>query len=119
MFDTGEPSDEKQETTNLPVVAIEEDAETTQTLLQMLYPIDPPSIKSPKLAGKLMTAFDKYFISMAKLRFHLRDLLKEDRFIKKDPVLCYSLAWKLGWKEEAMVASRHTHYLDLIDTYCD
>ncbi|KAG9041274.1 hypothetical protein FS837_012473 [Tulasnella sp. UAMH 9824] len=117
MFDTSsELSNEKQEITNLPVVKIEEDAETTQTLLQMLYPIDPPSINSVHLAHKLITAFDKYFISLAKLQFHLRNLLKEDQYIKQDPIFCYSLAWKLGWKEEAVGASRHTHTLDLIDS---
>lgn len=105
-----------QESTALPIIPVQEDAETLQALLQMLYPIDPPPIKSLQLAQKLLGACDKYFVSTAKLRLYLRCLLSDDQFLKEEPSACYALSWKLGFQEEAIRVFRYTHSLDLTDS---
>ncbi|KIO24831.1 hypothetical protein M407DRAFT_97721 [Tulasnella calospora MUT 4182] len=101
---------------DISVIPVGEDASTLQVLLQMIYPVDPPSITSFQLVQKLVAACDKYFISPAKLRLHLRDALNDDQFIKEDPLACYALLWKLGWEEEAIKASRFTHTLELTES---
>ncbi|KAG8949858.1 hypothetical protein FRC04_008161 [Tulasnella sp. 424] len=109
------PSDASQPETEVPIIPVEEDAETLQTMLQMLYPIDLPTIKSVSLAGKLVRAFDKYFISMTKLQYYLRSILNLDQVLEKDPLACFAISWKLGLEPEAVKASRYTHDANLSD----
>ncbi|KAG8895428.1 hypothetical protein FRC01_012368, partial [Tulasnella sp. 417] len=101
---------------DIPRIPVQEDAATLQVLLQMIYPIDPPPITSFPLAHKLVTACDKYFVSTSKLRLHLRNAFNDDKFIKEDRLACYALSWKLGWAEEAIKASRHTHTFRLTES---
>ncbi|KAG8974449.1 hypothetical protein FRC05_007248 [Tulasnella sp. 425] len=116
MFAMPPVADQGKTEIKLPVIPVEEDAETLQALLQMLYPIDPPPIASFSLAQKLVTACDKYFVSNSKLRLHLRDALNDDNFMTEDPLACYSVLWKLGWEPEAIKASRYTHTLELTES---
>ncbi|KAG8905246.1 hypothetical protein FRC01_008421 [Tulasnella sp. 417] len=117
MFDMPPAPSSTTEESNqaLPVIPVQEDAETLQALLQLMHPIDPPSITSLHLAQKLVTACEKYFISMAKLRIYLRSILTEYEVLKKEPLTCYAIAWKLGLVNEAIIASRYTHFIDLTE----
>lgn len=100
---------------SLPVIPVQEDAETLQALLQMIYPITPPLIQSMTLAGKLVTTCDKYFIDAAKVQLYVRGILSHEESLIKEPIACYTIAWKLGMEQEAIVASRHLHSLDVTD----
>ncbi|KAG8974446.1 hypothetical protein FRC05_007245 [Tulasnella sp. 425] len=102
--------------TSLPVIPVQEDVETLQALLQILYPITPPLIHSMMLARNLVTACDKYFIDFAKVKLYVRGILSHEESLTKEPVACYALAWKLGLEQEAIVASRHLHSLDMTDS---
>ncbi|KAG9040671.1 hypothetical protein FS837_000326 [Tulasnella sp. UAMH 9824] len=96
-----------------PQSSLQEDAETLQAMLQILYPIERPTINSLLLAEKLVTAFDKYFISIAKRRHHVRCALILDESLEKDPLACFAISWKLRLETETMLASRYTHTWNL------
>ncbi|KAG8961411.1 hypothetical protein FRC00_012309 [Tulasnella sp. 408] len=116
MFDIpSPPSGTTGEPSLIPAIPVQEDAETLQALLQLMHPIDPPSINSLKFAQQLVKACDKYFISTAKLRIYLRDILNEEQCLKEEPLACYGIAWKLGLEKEAILASRFTHSVDLTE----
>lgn len=115
MFDIPQASNASENQADLPVVPVEEDSETLQTLLQMLYPGEPPPIKSLSLARKLVTACDKYFVNSAKAQLHLKEILSKGQSLEDDPLTCYSLSWRLGLEEEAIAASRYTHSINLSD----
>ncbi|KAG8993631.1 hypothetical protein FRB90_000645, partial [Tulasnella sp. 427] len=113
MFDISTTPNEDRKHGQLPVIPVEEDSETLQALLQILYPIDPPSISSLVLAEKLVAAADKYLISTSKLRLYLQHVLGSDESLNEDPLLCYTLSWRLGLEDQAVKASRYTHLIDL------
>ncbi|KAG8961414.1 hypothetical protein FRC00_012312 [Tulasnella sp. 408] len=113
MFDMPPATGVSTEEAKLPIIPVGEDPETMQTLLQMLYPIEPPTIKSLSLAKKLIPACDKYFVNTTKVQIHLQRILSSSRSLKEDPLACYTLSWSLGLGEEAVAASRHLHHVDL------
>ncbi|KAG9040669.1 hypothetical protein FS837_000324 [Tulasnella sp. UAMH 9824] len=113
MFDMPPAAQENKDEAIMPTISVEEDPETMQTLLQMLYPVEPPSVKSLSLAWKLVTACDKYFVNNEKVRLHLKETLRNSQSLKEDPLTCYSLSWRLGLEEEVIAASRYTHSVDL------
>ncbi|KAG9040666.1 hypothetical protein FS837_000321, partial [Tulasnella sp. UAMH 9824] len=90
MFDMPPPQSDSTENTKkedsapLPVIPVSEDAETLQVMLQMIYPIAPPSIQSITLANKLATACAKYFIHEGKLQLYVRNILNQDKSLKDD-----------------------------------
>lgn len=96
-----------------PVIPVEEDPETMETLLTMLYPMEPPRIESYDLAIKLVQACDKYFVNMERLSTFLHDVLRATAALETDPLGVYALAWRLKMEEEVKIASRYTHRLDL------
>ncbi|KAG9023452.1 hypothetical protein FS837_005805, partial [Tulasnella sp. UAMH 9824] len=90
MFDMPPPQTDSTENTKkgdsapLPVITVSEDSETLQVMLQMIYPIAPPSIQSIKLANKLAAACAKYFIHEGKLKLYVRSILNQDKSLKDD-----------------------------------
>lgn len=115
MFALPQPDNEASHATpDLPTIPVEEDAETLQTLLTMLYPLDPPVVKSYEVATKLIRACDKYLISSPRLKSCIRDMLAPEA-LGRDPLGAYALAWRLGLEEEAKTTSRYTHKLKLWD----
>ncbi|KAG8993976.1 hypothetical protein FRB90_000561 [Tulasnella sp. 427] len=98
-----------------PVITVDEDPETMQALLTMLYPMEPPQITSYDLAIKLIQACDKYFISTTRLAAFLHDILRSTVALEKNPLGVYALAWRLKMVEEIKIASRYTHHLNLYD----
>ncbi|KIO24834.1 hypothetical protein M407DRAFT_25795 [Tulasnella calospora MUT 4182] len=116
MFGLPQPGDETTNTTSdLPTITVEEDAQTLETFLTMLYPLDPPVVQSYDIATKLVRACDKYLISPLRLKSCLRDMLATPEALERDPLGVYALAWRLGLEEEAKTASRYTHRTDLRD----
>ncbi|KAG8918162.1 hypothetical protein FRC00_012778 [Tulasnella sp. 408] len=114
MFALPQPGEEASSTTSeLPTIPVEEDAQTLQTFLTMLYPLDPPVVQSYDVATKLVRACDKYLISPLRLKSCLRGMLATPEALKRDPLGVYALAWRLGLDEEAKTASRYTHRIDL------
>ncbi|KAG8949879.1 hypothetical protein FRC04_008182 [Tulasnella sp. 424] len=98
-----------------PVIPVDEDPETMETLLTMLYPMQPPRIESYDLAIKLVQACDKYFINPSRLSAFLHSILRTTDALEKNPLGVYALAWRLQMEEELKIASRYTHCLDLYD----
>ncbi|KAG8974447.1 hypothetical protein FRC05_007246 [Tulasnella sp. 425] len=115
MFDMPQAGRRSEDEANIPVIPVEEDPETMQALLRLLYPIEPPPIESFFLARKLVTACDKYFVNTAKVQLHLKGILNNRQSMEEHPLECYTLSWELGMKEEAIAASRYTHSVDLSD----
>ncbi|KAG8920073.1 hypothetical protein FRC00_010521 [Tulasnella sp. 408] len=97
-----------------PVIPVEEDPETMQALLTMVYPLPPPQISSYDLATRLVQACDKYFIDISRLDTILYKVLRTTAALEADPLGVYALAWRLGMNDEAKVASRsnQTSYED-------
>lgn len=98
-----------------PVIPVDEDPETMETLLTMLYPMQPPHVESYDLAIKLVQACDKYFINTPRLATFLHDILRATDPLENNPLGVYALAWRLQMEEEVKIASRYTHRLDLYD----
>ncbi|KIO20621.1 hypothetical protein M407DRAFT_29728 [Tulasnella calospora MUT 4182] len=98
-----------------PVIPVEEDPETMEALLTMVYPLSPPRINSYDLATRLVQACDKYFIDVFRLDTILYKVLRTTAALEADPLGVYALAWRLGMDDEAKIASRYTHRLDLND----
>lgn len=98
-----------------PVIPVEEDPGTMESLLTMLYPLPSPRISSYDQAAKLVQACDKYFIDVSRLDTVLHKVLRTTAALEADPLGVYALAWRLGMDDEAKNASRHTHRLDLND----
>lgn len=115
MFDMPPVTHADESEASLPVVPVEEDPETIQVLLQMLYPIEPPPISTLSLAKKLVTACDKYFVNPFKAQLYLKKILSDKQSLKEDPLGCYALSWRLGLEEEAIAASQYLHHVDISD----
>ncbi|KAG9038029.1 hypothetical protein FS837_001321 [Tulasnella sp. UAMH 9824] len=98
-----------------PVIPVDEDPETMEALLMMLYPMQPSRIDSYDLAIKLVQAYDKYFINSSRLSTFLHDILRSTNALENNPLGVYALAWRLQMEEEVKIASRYTHCLDLYD----
>ncbi|KAG8994324.1 hypothetical protein FRB90_000453 [Tulasnella sp. 427] len=98
-----------------PVITVDEDPETMETLLTMLYPMEPPQVTSYDLAIKLVQACDKYFINTTRLTAFLHNILRSTDALKNNPLGVYALAWRLKMVEEVKIASRYTHHLNLYD----
>ncbi|KAG8906499.1 hypothetical protein FRC01_007996 [Tulasnella sp. 417] len=107
------PQSSEASSSERPVIPVDEDPETLEVLLTMLYPMQPPRIESYDLAIKLVQACDKYFINMSRLSTFLHDVLRATTALESNPLGVYALAWKLKMGEEAKIASRYTHRLDL------
>ncbi|KAG9031798.1 hypothetical protein FS837_002887 [Tulasnella sp. UAMH 9824] len=113
MFDIPPVINADDGETSLPIVPVEEDPETIQVLLQMLYPIEPTPINTLSLAKKLVAACDKYFVNPIKMQLYLKNILSDKQALKEDPLGCYALSWRLSLEEEAIAASRYLHHIDI------
>ncbi|KAG8993634.1 hypothetical protein FRB90_000648, partial [Tulasnella sp. 427] len=113
MFSIPQPPDSGQNP--LPIIPVEEDPQTLETLLTVIYPLPSPRISSYDEAIKLVQACDKYFIDTSRLDTVLHKVLRTKAALEADPLGVYALAWRLGLEEEAITASRYTHLLDLND----
>ncbi|KAG8951768.1 hypothetical protein FRC00_007127, partial [Tulasnella sp. 408] len=98
-----------------PIIPVEEDPETLEALLTMVYPLPPPRIKSYDQATLLVQACDKYFIDVSQLDNILHKVLRTTAALEADPLGVYALAWRLGLDDETKEASRYTHHLNLKD----
>lgn len=109
MFGLPGPQDQ------IPIIDVEEDPETLQALLLLLYPQAPPTIASYDLAAKLINACDKYFIDVLRLRAFLYRVLSSPAALKLHPMGVYALCWRLKMQAEVNTAVRYTHTVDLSD----
>lgn len=105
----GLPGDQDQ----IPTIDVQEDPETMETLLELLYPQEPPNIASYDLAVKLIAACDKYFIDVMRLRYFLYNILASPGAPEKDPLSVYAICWRLRLEQETKTASRYTHHIDI------
>ncbi|KAG8907530.1 hypothetical protein FRC01_007648 [Tulasnella sp. 417] len=96
-------------------IQLTEDSHVLQTLLTLLYPVEPPIIDSYDIAADLIVACDKYGINVMLLKPHLDQSLQHNKGLEMDPLGVYAIAWRLGLEEDAKNASRYTHTLDLLD----
>jgi len=96
---------------NLPVVEVAETAGVIDPLLRFVYPVEAPSINNLTELASLITAADKY--EMELVMQSLRKLMVGPLFLKRSPLEVFALAAKLGFEEEASIASSHTLSLDL------
>ncbi|KAG8988665.1 hypothetical protein FRB90_002605 [Tulasnella sp. 427] len=102
---------------HLPVILLDEDAETINGLLLLLYPTTLPKTLGVHLALKLAQVHDKYLIPPARLRLLVATLYGSRENLKETPLEFYKLAWQLEMLEEAKIASRFTHSISLKDLY--
>lgn len=112
LFALPQPANESN--SSIPVIDITEDADTIGAVLQILYPVNSPSIKTYSLAAKLIEAFKKYLIETQKLMPHILPLLSNDR-MKTHPMGVYAICWRLGYTAMAKTASRYTHSVNIHD----
>lgn len=84
-----------------PVIPVEEDPETIQALLTMVYPLPPPHITSYDLEARPVQACDRYFIDISRLDTILYKVLPTTAALEADPLDVYALAWRLGMDDEA------------------
>ncbi|KAG8993632.1 hypothetical protein FRB90_000646 [Tulasnella sp. 427] len=102
---------------HLPVILLEEYAETINGLLLLLYPTTLPDAFGVHLALKLAKVHDKYLISPARLRLLVATLYSSRKNLKETPIEFYQLAWQLEMLEEAKIASRFTHSTSFEELY--
>lgn len=115
----GEVKTEPQAETadHLPIITLDEYAETIHNLLILLYPTSVPNNLGVQGAIKLASAYDKYFIPKDRLRLSIGTLYSSKKALKDHPLELYKLAWDLEMKPEAKTASRFTHCIPFKDLY--
>ncbi|KIO24832.1 hypothetical protein M407DRAFT_25793 [Tulasnella calospora MUT 4182] len=94
---------------HLPVIPMQEDAETIHNLLVLLYPTSVPKELGVQAAIKLAKTYDKYLIPKDRLRLSVGLLYNSESTLKTSPIELYRLAWELEMMLEAKIASRYTH----------
>ncbi|KAG5654172.1 hypothetical protein H0H81_006554 [Sphagnurus paluster] len=95
--------------TIMPVMEMEEDADTLALLLGLCYPVSvcaPPRLRTLRDLRMVMKAAVKF--EMDGIQQHLRTLLVEPRFIEQQPLRVYAIACRYGWIKEAREAARNT-----------
>lgn len=115
----GEVKTEPQTETpdHLPIITLDEDAETVHNLLILLYPTSVPNNLGVQGAIKLARAYDKYFIPKDRLLLSVGTLYSSTKALESHPVELYKLACDLEMKPEAKTASRFTHRISFKDLY--
>ncbi|KAG8900721.1 hypothetical protein FRC01_010047, partial [Tulasnella sp. 417] len=82
MFTVGNsPADEG----SLPIVALEENANTLRALLTMLYPTDIPKSLDHAVMLSVVQAYDKYLIPEVRLRLFARELWQSPAILSVAP----------------------------------
>ncbi|KIO24829.1 hypothetical protein M407DRAFT_25790 [Tulasnella calospora MUT 4182] len=102
---------------HLPIIPMQEDAETIHNLLVLLYPTSLLKNLGAKAAIKLAKAYDKYLIPKDRLLLSVAPLYNSKSALKASPVELYWMAWELEMMEEAKTASRYTHGIPFEDLH--
>lgn len=113
MFDIPQgPS--TQDSGEVPTIDVSESSAVLHAMLKLFYPTPVMEIASYPVAFGLIQAFDKYIVPIKGLYPFLKDFLTE-KTIQSSPLESYALAWRLGWREKAELASRYLHERKLTD----
>lgn len=100
-----------------PVQDLIEDGDAISILLQFIYPMSNPEVKTLQELRPALMAAQKYEISSA--TDGLRQALVSEKFLISDPLGVYAIACELGLKEEARTASRATLAFDILSISLD
>ena len=112
MFSVPQPPQSAEDDANLPVVHIVEPAEIFEIFLRLIYPIEIPTIDSPRIVGHLLELSEKYMTNGVHTR--LKQILVSPSFLKSDPIWVYAIACRMDLDEEAKLAIRHTYQINPI-----
>ncbi|KAG9040668.1 hypothetical protein FS837_000323 [Tulasnella sp. UAMH 9824] len=111
------PPEETSE--HLPVIPMQEDAETILNLLILLYPTSLLRNLGAEPAIKLAKAYDKYLIPKDRLRISVAPLYNSRLALGASAVRLYRMAWELEMVPQAKTASRYTHGIPFKDLYAE
>ncbi|KAG8949923.1 hypothetical protein FRC04_008226 [Tulasnella sp. 424] len=103
-----------QDSGQVPTIDVSESSAVLHAMLKLFYPTPILEITSYPVAFGLIQAFDKYLVPIKGLYAFLKDFLTE-KTIQSSPLESYALAWRLGWREKAELASRYLHERKLTD----
>ena len=109
MFSVPQPPQSAEDDASLPVVPVVEPAEI---FLRIIYPIELPTIDSPRIVGHLLQLSEKYMTNGVHTR--LKQILASPSFLRNDPIWVYAIACRMDLDEEAKLAIRHTYQINLI-----
>ena len=112
MFSLPQPHQSAEDDANLPIVPVVEPAEIFEIFLRLIYPIELPTIDSPRIVGHLLQVSEKYMTNGVHTR--LKQVLASPSFLKSDPIWVYAIACRMDLDEEAQLAVRHTYKINLI-----
>ncbi|KAG9047668.1 hypothetical protein FS837_001744 [Tulasnella sp. UAMH 9824] len=107
MFEIPQGPD-AQRSGEIPVIDVSESSSVLLSMLKLFYPAPVVEITSYSVAFGLIQAFDKYLVPAKGLYPFLKDFLTETA-VQKSPLESYALAWRLGWREKAELASRYLY----------
>ncbi|KAK7472425.1 hypothetical protein VKT23_000539 [Stygiomarasmius scandens] len=103
---------------DVPVVPMSEPASTLDVLLRLAYPIPDPHIETLDDLIPVIEAANKY--DFLEVICSLRKTLLSPRFLDLDPVRVFCIACRYDLEEEALIASRHTLRIDVLNyPLCD
>ena len=83
-----------------------EEGETISILLQFIYPMANPEVKTLPMLRPALIAAQKYEITSAV--DGLRNALVSEKFLNTDPLGVYAIACELGLKEEARTGTMNS-----------
>ncbi|KAK0209178.1 hypothetical protein DFS33DRAFT_1253231 [Desarmillaria ectypa] len=101
----------------LPVLEVNEDSETFQTILLFCYPCVAPEIESVEQFLAVALALDKYCMDLAMEKFVQAVLVSP--MISEQPLRVFALAVANGWKDLGEAAARNTLAMPLSQVVSD
>ncbi|KIO24826.1 hypothetical protein M407DRAFT_25787 [Tulasnella calospora MUT 4182] len=108
----------REETSDhLPIIPMQEDAETIHNLLVLLYPTSLLGTLGVQATIKLVKAYDKYLIPKDRLLLSVVALYNTKSALEASPIELYRMAWELEMMEEAKIASRYMHGIPFKDLH--
>ena len=116
MFTLPQPPQPATGGATLPVVPVTESAEDFEVFLQLIYPVEPPTITSLTLVDNLFRLAEKYMANgvHAKLKQILVSSSPSSSFLRDDPILVYALACRANLDAEAEMAIPFTFNINLV-----
>ena len=121
LFEIPQPAeaDEEQEIKDgLSVVPVTENSKTLDALLRFCYPCtltDDPNLEALGHAVDVLEAAMKYTLDLIERK--VRQVIASPKFIEAEPLRCFAVAHRGRWKEETLLAARHTLAQSLIPSW--
>ncbi|KAF9501353.1 hypothetical protein BDN71DRAFT_1585085 [Pleurotus eryngii] len=113
MFSLSQPDNPGSDAPSLPLIPVSEPKSTIEVLLQFVYPIPDPPIRTLEELTTMLGAAIKYEFEC--LVTSLRKLLVSPHSLQSQPVRVFAIACRFDLDDEAKTASRYTLRVNVLD----